>query len=458
MIASYVLDGDRPLTADSGGNTTFYLYGLGAIGEKTTDWSISLPDGTNTPRQLANLQGEITISARYTPWGDTLDTYGTGNFSYGYLGGLLDAVTGLLYVGNGQYYDPATGRFLTRDMYPNSPNPYVPWNPLGTILGPLAVVSMLYGRRKTRTKWDAVIVIVLLGVSAGVGLVACAPPPVTPMPGSQPTEAPSNSSPTTPSPALQSVSTEPGTVVSIVPSVTSSPTEIPELGCPAPVSSAQDEEYKRLIEDNFGIIFGGILYGTQEWPSVHIQIVYGALTRVNNMLGGNLRAMLGNRLTVFHHLKNELGDGKYYGYTRSTGSIEFYVVNTFPYHLIYHEMGHLLNNAQGQKYTYSLDHKAVYTDYPNQEGRFAMGRDCPAIGECNNLYSRIDGQGFINTNLHDPCGASVDAELHPASEGGNNAGEEWGDLFANYVAGNFNVVDPIGRAKHDWVKDQLYGS
>ena len=25
----------------------------------------------------------------------------------------MDAATGLLYVGNGQYYDPATGRFLT---------------------------------------------------------------------------------------------------------------------------------------------------------------------------------------------------------------------------------------------------------------------------------------------------------------------------------------------------------
>jgi hypothetical protein len=44
-----------------------------------------LPDGTNTPRQLSDLTGDITLSARYTPWGDTLDTYGTGNFTFGYL-------------------------------------------------------------------------------------------------------------------------------------------------------------------------------------------------------------------------------------------------------------------------------------------------------------------------------------------------------------------------------------
>jgi RHS repeat-associated protein len=134
VIAHYVMDGDQLLTADSAGNTTFYLYGLGAIGEKNNAWSYSLPDGTNTPRQLSDISGDITLSARYTPWGDTLDTYGTGNFAFGYFGGIHDAATGLLYVGNGQYYDPATGRFLTRDTKPNNSNPYVPWNPTVPIL------------------------------------------------------------------------------------------------------------------------------------------------------------------------------------------------------------------------------------------------------------------------------------------------------------------------------------
>ena len=32
----------------------------------------------------------------------------------GYFGGMLDAATGLIYLGNGQYWDPETGRFLTR--------------------------------------------------------------------------------------------------------------------------------------------------------------------------------------------------------------------------------------------------------------------------------------------------------------------------------------------------------
>ena len=173
VIATYVLDGDRPLTAESNGNTTFYLYGLGAIGEETNSWRYSLPDGTNTPRQLSDVSGDITFSARYTPWGDTLDTFGAGGFTFGYLGGVLDATTGLLYVGNGQYYDPATGRFLTRDVYPNSPNPYVPRNPLGTILGPLAVVSLFYTRRKKGSKAGTFLVLVLALGSVGMTLAGC---------------------------------------------------------------------------------------------------------------------------------------------------------------------------------------------------------------------------------------------------------------------------------------------
>jgi hypothetical protein len=53
---------------------------------------------------LTDASGAVTFAARYTPWGDTLETYGTGNFAFGYYGGVMDAATGLLYVGNGQYY------------------------------------------------------------------------------------------------------------------------------------------------------------------------------------------------------------------------------------------------------------------------------------------------------------------------------------------------------------------
>jgi len=173
VTSTYIMDGDRPLTAESAGNTTYYLYGLGTIGEKTTAWNFSLPDGTNTPRQLTDIQGDITLTSRYTPWGDTLETYGTGNFSFGYLGGVLDATTGLLYVGNGQYYDPATGRFLTRNVNPDSTNPYVPWNPIGAIVGPLGLIALVFGRRKKGSKAGTFLVLLLVVGSVGMTLSAC---------------------------------------------------------------------------------------------------------------------------------------------------------------------------------------------------------------------------------------------------------------------------------------------
>jgi len=87
---------------------------LGAIGEKTTAWNFSLPDRTNTPRQLSNSSGDITLSARYTPWGDTIELNGTGNFAFGYFGGVMDATTGLIRACPELLEGLVTGSIMTR--------------------------------------------------------------------------------------------------------------------------------------------------------------------------------------------------------------------------------------------------------------------------------------------------------------------------------------------------------
>ncbi len=109
---------------------------------------------------------------------------GIGNISIGYLGSLMDTATGLLYVGNGQYYDPSTGRFLNRNANPNGTNPYVPWGgePSATLMAPLALLSLLYSRRKKRGTLDTIVILLVLGMSLGLGLAACngvTPPPPT---------------------------------------------------------------------------------------------------------------------------------------------------------------------------------------------------------------------------------------------------------------------------------------
>ncbi|NOH00462.1 MAG: hypothetical protein HND47_00085 [Chloroflexi bacterium] len=150
VTTEYASDGQMPLTIYSGGKTTEVLYGLGPVAEKTDEWNYVLSDGVNVPRQLTDNSGLTTLAIRYNPWGKPIETSGTGNFDASFIGTLIDATTGLIYVGNGQYYDPETGRFLTRGVNPNSPNPYVPWNPIGMIIGPLGLISGNYVRRKTK--------------------------------------------------------------------------------------------------------------------------------------------------------------------------------------------------------------------------------------------------------------------------------------------------------------------
>ena len=75
VTTQYELDNGRVLTAKAGDPstgsgqalTTDYLYGLGPIGELTDSWSYSLPDGTNTQRQLTDASGAVTLTSSYNP-------------------------------------------------------------------------------------------------------------------------------------------------------------------------------------------------------------------------------------------------------------------------------------------------------------------------------------------------------------------------------------------------------
>jgi hypothetical protein len=92
---------------------------------------------------------------------------GTGNFDASFIGTLIDATTGLIYISNGQYYDPETGRFLTRGVNPNSANPYVPWNPIGAILGPLGLLSIYYSRKRgKKSSWVVILVFLAFTLTA----------------------------------------------------------------------------------------------------------------------------------------------------------------------------------------------------------------------------------------------------------------------------------------------------
>jgi len=148
---------------------------------------------------------------------------------------VLDAATGLLYVGNGQYYDPATGRFLTRDAKPDNTNPYVPWNPIGAIVGPLGLLSMFYSRKRKRGKWDTLLISLVFAGAVAMSLSACGSPPPTGSNNPSPVQT-QTPVPIVPAQAQTQVSTGAGTFPAILLSVTASPVAtlvLPE--CPTPM-------------------------------------------------------------------------------------------------------------------------------------------------------------------------------------------------------------------------------
>ena len=171
----YQLDNGQPLAAVGTVSTSYYLYGRGVIGTKTDSWAYVLQDGLGSTRQLATHEGVIAMSVAYTPWGDVLAYYGSGGIDFGYLGGMYDAGTGLLYMGNGRYYDPATGRFLTRGA--GQGNPYRPgaFDPAGIMVAPLALLGLVLGKKKKRGKWDTFIAVLIVCVVVGMSVSACKP-------------------------------------------------------------------------------------------------------------------------------------------------------------------------------------------------------------------------------------------------------------------------------------------
>jgi hypothetical protein len=81
-------------------------------------------------------------------------------------------------VGNGQYFDPETGRFLTRgNQRSESANPYTPWkgDPTQALVSPLILLALLYTRRKNRNKFDTLLVVLVLLSAVGLSLSAYTP-------------------------------------------------------------------------------------------------------------------------------------------------------------------------------------------------------------------------------------------------------------------------------------------
>ncbi len=345
VIAHYVIDGNQPLVATSE-NITFYLYGLGVIAEKTNAWAYSLPDGMHTPRQLTNPTGGVTLAGRYTPWGDILEVYGTGNFTFGYLSGIMDLATGLIYVGNGQYYDPATGRFLSRGVNSNSTNPYVPWNPIGAILGPLVIFSLIAVRKRSKYGKGSsplLMLFILFVLPLSIGL-ACDEGGVTP------TE-PVNFTATVDNGMITATANVGGQVITGTAVAPSTPIPVP---CPEP--DTVQNVFRLTDTDWEGRGLVKFLQGMTEYNETSKQAVFLALDMIQRASGktpeGVVDWIVGTGTNSSVNIISMGGDS-FGGGNVGNGVLQLYAMHTPQYMspdglaILVHEMGHGVDESVG---------------------------------------------------------------------------------------------------------------
>jgi RHS repeat-associated protein len=113
-------EGTLTYTYDAAGTVTrTYAYGLQRISQDqpiSGTWTASFYgyDGGGNVRQLTNAAGAITDSYEYDAFGNEFTISGSTPNNYLYRGEQYDSDLGLYYL-RARYYNPLTGRFMSRD-------------------------------------------------------------------------------------------------------------------------------------------------------------------------------------------------------------------------------------------------------------------------------------------------------------------------------------------------------
>jgi RHS repeat-associated protein len=405
-----------------------------------------LGEGYHTQRQLSDPDGDVTFSASYTPWGDTLETHGAGNFTFGYLGGVMDTATGLLYMGSGQYYDPATGRFLNRSANPDSANPYVPWGggPTGALLAPLALLSLIYGRKKKRGTLDTVVILVVLGVGLSMSLAACggtttqtvgnATVTITPTPTANGAQS-ATVTVTVPPPAGSPVGT-PTIICTATASPTVTPTPTPTL-LPPPTNPTEAQMQTYIA--SFGITLVGNWTGlwlTNLWEALFTHIGY--LNLRTWMADGKPTFALGGAAICLVHQTS-----CYSGLTNGTIVTFLHTGNAHnPVINMLHEMGHLMDNIWHDYFSTHLRK----TEFKTPNGEFLAGwngTDYTSLPRASVYSDALISSTAGGDDAWQQLGAAAYDYTCKAEDGTFYTcwpeNEDWADIFANAMVNDGNI-------------------
>jgi RHS repeat-associated protein len=117
----YTLDLNTGLTQVLSDGTTDYLYGNGRIAQVNTSTEYFLADALGSVRQMTNSTGDYVYAQSYDPYGVVTYTAGTSRTEFGFTGEQYGDSTQLLFL-RARYYNPADGRFQSRDTWAGDVN------------------------------------------------------------------------------------------------------------------------------------------------------------------------------------------------------------------------------------------------------------------------------------------------------------------------------------------------
>jgi hypothetical protein len=210
-------------------------------------------------------------------------------------------------------------------------------------------------------------------------------------------------------------------------------------GNPVPQRAYSAEYWIKVIKAIFGITLSNDT--GKSWTQDNAMLMYSSLSNINTALGGQLRSIIGDAKPVFR-MGEYTGVGDFYGETEwQKPNVVFYTEGdaALRQQNIYHEFGHVLDNL------------------PNLLDVFSGAL---ATKNASNP-SWLTSDGFLDPraliagdDVADPNYAGgADAYQHPSTD----PIEQWGDIFANYVAGNIDtrVGNQRGRDMYNWVTEAL---
>jgi RHS repeat-associated protein len=127
---NYTLDLNTGLTQVLSDETNTYTYGLGRISQQSGNTpEYFLGDALGSVRQLTSQSGQVTYAQSYDPYGVVTQSSGSSHTDYGFTGESYGDSTQLVYL-RARYYNPADGRFQSRDTWggiSNTPMSFNKW-------------------------------------------------------------------------------------------------------------------------------------------------------------------------------------------------------------------------------------------------------------------------------------------------------------------------------------------